>query len=385
MSSPSEEALARVVVDRYLGLRRGETLAVESWSHALGWARALLLEGRRRGAAAHLLLEDEETFFRTLALPTARRLPLPPVAFGERRGAYVYLPGPREFPRLFGLPAAELATVVGRHGNDWERAARRARLRAVRLAISTVTSTAAERYGVDPGAWEREVLRASLVPPDRLARVARSIVRRLERARRLRVRHPNGTDLSVEVAPGPRFVDVGRPNGHPRGTVWSQIPAGRVAVRLREGRAAGTWEANRPSYDRFAEPPVQEGGRFVLERGRLTEFAFDRGGPAFAAAYARGGRGREAARALVFGANPRADRAPELGAIALGHIGLLFGDDRAIGGPHRARFTYLTSLAEADIEVDGRPAWRRGRPVDGTGRVRTPRREAPAFRAPSVE
>ena len=360
-----EDALARVVLDRCLGVRPRETVTIESWSHALPWARALVLECRRRGAEPTLVVEDEPAFFRSLALPDVRALPRAPEALAERSDAYVYLGGPEEFPRLLGLPPRDLESVLARHGPAWWRAARRVGLRAARLAIADVTSAAADRYGIGVDAWRREVLRASWVDPDRLARAARAITGRLARAHRVRVTHPNGTDVSFELDRGPALVEDGRVDRADRraGRIWTLVPTGLVAAPLAEGFAEGTWEATQPVYDRLGKPAVALGARFEFSRGRLTEFAFDRGGDGFALAYARGGRGRDLPGALTFGLNPEVAKAPELGEVAAGSVGLLIGDNRPAGGRRAARFSYLTTVAGASVALDGRPWLGPGRPA----------------------
>jgi leucyl aminopeptidase (aminopeptidase T) len=352
-----EDALARVVLDRCLGIRPGESVTIESWSHALPWARALVLECRRRDAEPTLVVEDEEAFFRTLLLPDVRAVPRAPATLAMNSDAYVYLGGPEHFPRLLGLAPADLETVLGRHDPGWWRAARRVGLRAARLAIADVTDVAAARFGVDAVTWRREVLRASLVDPERLARAAHRLTRRLARARRLRVTHPNGTDLTVELERGRGRVEDGRVDRADRrtGRIWTDVPTGLVAVPLDESGTEGSWEANRPVYDRFADPSVALGAQFSFRGGRVSEWSFDRGGEPFAAAYARAGRGREVPGALTFGVNPALSKAPELGEIAAGSVGLLLGDNRAAGGHRRARFAYLTTLTEATVEIDGRP------------------------------
>ncbi len=361
-----EEALARVVLLRCLGIRPGERVTIESWSHALPWARALVLECRRAGAEPTLVVEDEEAFFRTLLLPDAPPVPRARSDLARLSDAYVYLAGPEAFPRLLGLSPSELETVLVRHDPRWWRAARRTGLRAARLAIAGATDVAAARFGVDPEAWRREVVRASLIDPERLARSARRVVRRLARARRLRVSHANGTDLTVELERGRARVEDGRVDRADQrtGHLWTEIPSGLVAWPIREGSAEGVWEANRPVYDRFADPAVALAPRFELRGGRVSEWSFDRGGEPFGAAYARAGRGRDVPGALTLGLNPALDRAPELGEIAAGSAGLLLGDNRSAGGRRRARFAYLSTLAQATIELDGRPWLLEGRFVD---------------------
>ena len=140
--------------------------------------------------------------------------------------------------------------------------------------------------------------------------------------------------------------------------------------RIRGGTAEGTWETNRPAYDRFAQPPVALGGRFGFRAGRLREFAFDRGGAPFGAAYARAGRAR--AVALTVGLNPAITHAPEVQELGEGTLGLLLGDApyRADGG--QPRFSFLAALSGAEVDADGRAWLVRGRlavrPDSGTRR-----------------
>jgi len=355
--SSDEDRLARMVLGRCLALRPGETVTIETWNHALPWARAFVLEARRRGCEPTLVVEDEEAFFRSLGSTGARRVPSAPAALTEGADAYVYFPGPEQFPRLLGLPNDELEAVVDRHGPAWWRAARRSGLRAARVAIAGVTPTAAARFGVDRETWERELLRASLVPPDRLARAAARVVHRLRRAREVRIRHPNGSDLTVALGRAHAVVEDGRVDRADRrsGRLWTQIPTGVVAVPLLLGVAEGVWESNRETYSRYSDPPVAVGGRFLFHQGRLAEYAFDRGGAGFARAYSRGGRGRDLVGALTVGVNPATPRAPEVEEIAEGTVGLLLGGNRSVGGRNDSRFAFLSTLAGASVDLDGEP------------------------------
>ena len=348
------------MLGRSLRIRPGGLVTVESWSHALPWALALVLEARRRGAEAILVVEEEETFFRSLSI-SGRPVPRAPSALADHGGAHVYLGGPEAFVRLQGLAPREEARALVRHDAAWARRASRARLRSVRLRIADVTSSAAHRYAIDLNAWQREVLRATLVDPERLARGGAVLARALARAHRVRVRHPNGTDLSADLRRGSVRVDDGRVLG--RG--WTSLPAGLVGVDLTEGSAQGTWEANRPTYRRTDDPSVSVGGRFVFARGRLRAFSFDRGGEAFARAHQRGGPRGFPPTTLTIGLNDAVDRAPEFGELGHRAVGLVLGR-----GPAQA---YRTTLTGARVDLDGAPWWSDGRLV-AERRVRAPRR-----------
>ena len=350
---PPEDALARVVLERYLTLRAGESLTVESWSHALPWARSFVVEARRRGAVPTLVVEDEEAYFRSLELAGA------PVASGPARSplvpasAHVYLGGPDAFARLLGLPAEEIDRIARRHEVSWWRRAGRYRTRAVRLAVADATPSAAARYGVDLHAWRSELVRASRVDPRRLEAIGARVSHRLGSARSLRVRHPNGTDLLLRRRRSPPSLDTGRPRPT-AGHLWARVPSGLLIVPLEPRVAEGTWETNRPAYDRFADPPVALGGWFEFRGGRLREFTFERGGDRFGAAYALGGRRSGRPLALTVGLNPEVVRAPEVLELAAGTVGLLLGDGQP-SRPPGSGIGFLAALGGASVDADGRP------------------------------
>jgi hypothetical protein len=362
VARPTEGVLARSTLAQYLRVRRGEAVTIEAWTPAVPWARAFVVEARRLGLEPVLAIEDEEGFFRSLAedgpVPTA------PAALAGFGGAYVYFPGPEAFPRLFGLRAEDLGSALGRHGRAWKGAARLSGLRAVSMTVATVSATAAARFGVNVDGWRSEVVDASVVPPRRLAAAAAPLLRALRRAREVTVRHPNGTRLELRLRPGRWSVESGQPEAvaRRRDSPWTVVPTGRLILPVLPGSACGTWEANRPAYDRLGEPPVSVGARFTFVDGRLDEVAFDRGGEAFASAYVRAKRRPDVVSGLSLGLNPRVVRAPEIGDLGAGALGLRFGGARLRSRPD-ASGPYVSLLHGADVDLDGRPWLVGGRPA----------------------
>jgi len=366
-AGPPELALARSTLARYLAVRPTDTVTIEAWSHALPWARAFVVEARRLGATPVLAVEDEEGFFGSLA--TGAPVPTSPSALAGLGGAYVYLPGPEAFPRLFGLGADDLGSALERHDEAWRTVARSSGLRAVSMTVATVTATAAARFGVNVDAWRSEVVDASLVPPQRLRAAAAGLTRPLLRARTAAIRHPNGTRLHVRLRPGRWFEETGRSRRPAlrQDTIWTTVPTGRLVVPVAAGSAVGSWEANRPTYDRLGEPPLSVGARFAFRAGRLTEVAFDRGGEGFASTYGRAGRRPTAVAALSVGLNPCVGRAPEVGDLASGAVGLWIGGPRGRTTRSGTSAAYVSVLHGADVELDGRPWLEGGHPVHGRG------------------
>jgi hypothetical protein len=346
-------ALARAALDRALRVRRGERLTIESWTHALPWARALVVAAHRRGVTPTLVLRDEEAYFETLA-----GIGVAALASGlgrERRGpdAVVRLDGPEAFPRLLGLPSDDLDLLLRTTGPALPPRGSRGRI--LRLRVSDVTATAAARFGVDLDRWQEEVVRASGVDPAALAVSGRRLSRSLSPGVEVRIRHPNGTDLAFQLSRRPAWVETGAP----RAGGVAELPSGRWVGPVAPGSARGEFETNRPSYDRFAEEPVALHGRLEFGDGRLRGFEEDRASQAFAA-FVRTGKGRVRPIAVEIGLNPEIRRAPELLDLAAGTVTLVVGDPPRRGTGRPPRFVFLASLAGADLTADGRPVLVRG-------------------------
>jgi leucyl aminopeptidase (aminopeptidase T) len=349
------EALARAALDRALRVRRGERLTIESWNHALPWARALVVGAHRRGVSPTLVLRDEEAYFETVAGVGVAALMSALNRESREADAVIRLDGPEAFPRLLGLPTDDLDRLLRATG----RAAppRSTRGRTLRLRISDVTPIAAARFGVDLDHWQEEVVRASSVDPTRLSAAGRRLSRALRPGAEIRLRHPNGTDLVVQLSRRRAWVEIGVP--HLGGT--AELPSGRWVAPLAAGSADGEWETNRPSYDRFAEEPIALHGHLDFGDGRVRGFEEDRASQAFAA-FVRTGKGRVRPLALSIGLNPEIRRAPELLDLAAGTVTLVVGDPPVRTTGRSPRFVFLASLAGADLTADGRPVLERGTP-----------------------
>jgi hypothetical protein len=216
---------------------------------------------------------------------------------------------------------------------------------------------------------------------------APAALRRLARARRLTVSHPNGTRLELEVRAGRWVEETGRsPRPEHRGDrTWTNVPTGRLTLPVVPGSATGAWEANRPSFDRFGETAVGVGARFGFRDGSLTDFAFDRGGEGFSSSVPGPRRAPEVVRAVSFGLNPRVARAPEIGDLALGALGLRLSGPRRAGSRPSLGSVYVSLLHGAMVELDGRPWLVEGRafasgPSSG-GSPRPGRRKVASLRA----
>ncbi len=342
-------ALARAALDGALRVRRGERLTIETWNHALPWARALVVAAHRRGVTPTLVLRDEAAYFEALAGIGAGALASSARRERSTADAVVRLDGPEAFPRLLGLPTDELDRLLRAYLHRPPRA------RTLRMRIADVTPVAADRLGVDFERWQEEVVRASEVEPVGLRAAGRQLSRALHPGAEIRIQHPNGSDLRLALARrAPRLEDgVPGPGGS------AELPSGRWVAAVAPGTARGEFETNRPSYDRYADEPVALHGRMDFGDGRLRGFEEDRASQAFAA-FVRTGKGRVRPVAIAVGLNPEIRRAPELLDRAAGTLSLLVGDPPGRSSDRPPRFQFLASLAGADVSIDGRPVIARG-------------------------
>jgi leucyl aminopeptidase (aminopeptidase T) len=366
--TPEERAaLAQNVVRRSLGVRRGESVIVECWTHMVPWAAACVLECRRVGAHATLQLEDEETYWASVDSAPARALgefsPVERAALSQA-DAYIFFRGPADMPRLRALPEKQRAALLA-YNAEWYRVARRSGVRGCRVELSGATEAQAQAFGLDAEAWQRAVLQASLQDPRELARTGRAIAQRLAKGREVVIRHENGTDLKLRLARRPPVVEAGlfTPELRRRKVPMVSLPGGTCTVAVEETFGEGTFVANRPSYP-FGQ--VYEGGRWTFREGRLIAWEYSRGGESFETAWGRAGRGRDQVGLVSVGLNPalvNVEMLPTLEDAPRGVVCVAIGGNRDYGGRNRSPFLRWLVLAGSEVTVDGKPLIRQGEPV----------------------
>lgn len=178
MSSREVEALyskvAKKILSESLGLRKGENVTVETWNNGLGFARRVVAEARAAGAAAILTLEDERAY-----LEGVRRSPRDRLGLMGRHeygllaetDAYVFIPGPVLGVYSTKLRAKEKEEST-RYNDSWYEAARKAKLRGVRMAYGYVGAELARLLGKSVQEVVAGQLKASLVDYRALSKTA---------------------------------------------------------------------------------------------------------------------------------------------------------------------------------------------------------------------
>jgi leucyl aminopeptidase (aminopeptidase T) len=355
--------VARHIVTKYLKVRAGENAIIETWDHTMSLASAMVDEVRRVDGRVLLVHSDEDSWWRAIDRKQTRLLgqsSAPEWAALKAADVYVNFWGPGNTDRLEKFPDSDNAAFDWNW--PWYAVARRAGLRGVRMTTGFVTEQRARQWGRDLGRWEESVLRASLVDPEKLARTAARLNKQLSRGKKIRITHPNGTDLEVALAGvAPRLKD-GRPHpyrkGDSRSGMLENIPAGFVDVVLDSKTAAGSFHANRRTNIWWS---WHAGGTLEFVDGRLRSYSLEDGDGELDRQYTDGTAGKDRASALTFGLNPAIEDVPILEKWERGCVSLQIGGNRGLGGNNRSSFFSWFSLAGSDISIDGTPVLRAGR------------------------
>jgi len=359
-----EARLAQVVLTRSLGLRRGQSVIIETWPHAAALAEEFVVQARRLGVRPMILYEGERSFFdsqRFASVAGGSAISAPELAAVAVTDAYVYLPGPADLKRWSELPEARKA-ALDRWLATWDRVIHDRRVRACYAYFAAPTEPAAQEYGVDLEAWRDETRDASLIDPAVFRRKARRLVGRLRTGRRVTISHPNGTRLDLGITGRAPFVEDGAVDDEDllAGHNWTAVPAGWVVTPLHERVAEGRFIANRSARHRRG---VNPGIQWTFHDGRLVGYESEDRSGMFAEAFRTGGPGHDRPALLSIGLNPRIHSAPLQEDQGRGIVSLYVGRNEHYGGRTRGSFVDYALLEGADVTVDGKTIVRSGEPV----------------------
>lgn len=363
--APHADRLARAVLRDRLAVRPRENVTIEVYSSSLPWAAGFVREARRIGARPFVHYEDEGAYWDAVSRGRAAILGTPGEhewAALEKTDVYVYFWGPENQARADTLSAGTWRTLTAFNAK-WYDVGRRAGLRGARMSIARVTETNARFWSVSPSVWRREVFAASTRRLDGLRADARRLARVLSGSGRLRLRHSNGTDLTLALAgraPRRGLGEVTPSSRRERFGWMTSVPDANVYVTVDETTAEGRVVSNRTNA---AYGAPARGGRFEFENGRLTSGGFPVGGQSFASAFRSADAGRVRPAFVEVGLDPAIRHAPMLEESERGAVTVGLGNNAFIGGRTQSDFSAYLTVGGADLELDGRPIVRRGRLV----------------------
>ncbi len=361
------DRLARSVLTRRLNLRPKETVTIETYPASLDWAAGFVREARRLGASPIIHYEDERSYWTAVEEGRSGTLGDPGAhewSTLKATDVYVYFWGPEDLARRARLPEKVLDRVTA-YNAKWYDVAKKAGLRGVRMNVARVTPENARFWGVNLGAWQREMFAASLVDPKTMARGGAAVARTLERGHDVRIRHSNGTDLTLALAGRRPFTTLGNVTAESMRTPFgsmANVPDGSVYVSVDESTADGTFVSN--TLLTSMRGPAR-GGRFQFRDGRLTAQSFRDGGRPILAEYADASAGKDRPSFLEIGLNPAVRRAPGLEEAIGGSVTVGVGRNAGFGGKTKSDYFGYLTLAGAELSIDGRTVVRGGRVVGG--------------------
>lgn len=352
-------AFARNVLNNTLRVKRGENLLIETWSATLPWAFSAVLEARVIGARPMLLVEDEQTFWKSVAeAPTANvgQVGAHDWAALKASDAHLYFYGPMDTEREEALPQA-IVNRINAADHEWFRLVEKFRVRSARWDLGRTSELWARRYGVDLQQWRTELVEGATVDPRTLQQDGARIGNILRRGKEVRISHTNGTDLKLHLVGRRPKVDDGIVDDADvqAGNVVAVVPSGVTAVGVDETYAEGRFVGNTPGvmFVQGEETPLR-GGDWTFARGRLTRASFESGGDAFRRAFAKLGTGKDRPGLLSVGLNPQISSIPLLFDQQRGIVTVTIGRNSHVGGATRTpHFSVYQSLKAATLEVDG--------------------------------
>ncbi|MCI4336960.1 MAG: aminopeptidase [Thermoplasmata archaeon] len=365
----SLRTMARTLVRRYLRVKPGERVTIETWTGTLGESSAIALETLRAGGRPIVLYQDEPTYWAATTEVPARflaRLGEHQKAALERTDVFVSFFGPSDRERFHSLTPATRSRL-SEYGDALYRAAARSGARAVQMAIGRVSPASARMYGVDTAEWRVELTEAMRVDPRILARRAKRLTQRLASGETLTIHHANGTRLDLRLNGRRPAVSDGTVRTPARAGEWNLVtlPAGVVTVAVDESAGEGVFRSNQPSSIGLSTTVgPMAGGRWTFRSGRLERFAFDVGDELFRQSYERAPAGKDRPAAVSIGLNDRIRISPLLEDQGLGTVSLNIGRNDFLGGKNRVPWWAWLFLRGADLSVDGDALLRRGALVE---------------------
>lgn len=364
LPSKLQRDAARNIVTKYLKVREGENVIIESWEHTMPLARAMVDEVRRVGGHTLFVYEDEDSWWRAIDRKQEDLLGQSSAPEWAALGAadvYVNFWGPGDGPRMEKDIDDALDPAFDWLGR-WYEVARKSGLRGGRMTLGFVTEGRAKEWRLNRAQWEQRVLRASLTDPQVLAKNGARLAKALSRGKKVRITHSNGTDLELALAGLATRLTDGRPRayrkGDPSSGMLQQIPSGTLDVALDSKTAEGTFYANRRTNIWWN---VYGGGSLQFSDGKLASYSLDVGKRMFDRRYKAGTTGKNRASLLKLGLNPAVKDVPNLETVEGGSVSLQIGNNQILGGSNSSSFFCWFTLAGSQISIDGTPVVREGR------------------------
>lgn len=266
------ERVARKVISDTLGIKKGDTVTVETWNNGLDFARSVVMQARRIGAVPILVLEDEASHLDAVkSMPKDVLGTMGKHEFGlvAATNAYVFIPGP-PLNSYFPKTTRQEYNESTRYNSSWYEAAEKARLRGARLTFGYVGKDFAKLLHKKPEDVIKHQLKAALADSKTVSANGRHTAQFLTDGAPTVIRSDGKTtiefslkgDLTIEDG----IVDEGDLTTSDN---VAYIPAGFVSKQVDPATATGTVKLS-PSVSRLG---IVKDAVLNFEGGRLVRWS----------------------------------------------------------------------------------------------------------------
>lgn len=173
--------VAKKVMSESLGVKKGETVTIETWNNGLAFACEAVKDARRKGCIPITMFEDEDAYLdgmKNMPKDTLGLMGKHEYALLASSDAYIFIPGPLlgGYYKKVNPEERENAT---RYSDSWYEAAEKARLRGVRVSFGYVGTDMARYLGKSVQQIVQCQLIASMARFEDIKAKARSLLARL--------------------------------------------------------------------------------------------------------------------------------------------------------------------------------------------------------------
>jgi len=357
------EELAKTVVRDSLRINQRDVVTITTWDHTIDVANAMAVECFKQGADAMISLWTDEYFYGFLRELTEESLRIHSKiceAFTEAETATINIFGPKNPEGLKKIsPAKNNAWAEGERGAHYPRNIER-KIRNVSLPLAMLTPERAKVYGFNLEKWKSMVNNALKVDLKGIAKTGRALAALLEKARSVRIKAPNGTNLTFELAKRPVHIDDGiiDRNDIAKKSLDAQLPAGTVLTTIPETSANG-----KIVFDQTLQSMGLNvsGIQWKFKDGKLLSMRARRNLEPTLKQFEKAKGDKDRIGWLQVGLNPKAGYGYLIDDIVEGAVQVGIGDNEYIGGKNKATFGMVATLGKATLDIDGRTVIKNGK------------------------
>ncbi|HVP40442.1 MAG TPA: aminopeptidase [Candidatus Krumholzibacteriaceae bacterium] len=356
------EELAKMVIKDTLNIDSSDIVTVTTWDHTIDVANAMVVECFRQGADAMMSLWTDEYYYGMLRELSEESLGVCSKIcemFTETETATINIFGPKNPEGLKSLPNAKI--------NAWFEAERKAhyprnverKIRNVSLPFAMLTPERAKVYGFDLGNWKAAVNAALKQDLKKLKERGHHFAAVLDKAHKVHLTAPNGTDLIFELDRRPVHVDDGIIDKEDieKKSLDTQLPAGSILTTIPETSGSGKVVFDRPLQIMGLNV---EGIAWEFKDGKVTSMKAKKNAEAISKQFDAASGDKDRIGWLQIGLNTEAKYGYLMDHIVEGAVQIGVGDNEYIGGKNTSSFGMPATLSKATLEIDGKTIIKNG-------------------------